>query len=221
MTTDRGGRTLPRLAVGESFTQANRRTAEFTLDVVKNELPEVRAAAVAWRNGVGALLAGLIGFGLIKGRSDVGELAPTYAAVVGGLLALALLSGVVAALLFLRAAHGRPGPIKMRRLLRRKTGTATNRETPDHRETVVSARALRGGVILAILCLIFLSAAVGTTWYGPEADRPRIRANTASAEICGEVVSAKKGNLTLKRSDGVQVDIRLMDITALQAVLNC
>jgi hypothetical protein len=221
VTTERGRNSFPRLQAGNPFTQANRRTAEFTLDVVKDELPRVRAAALAWRNGVGGLLAGLIGFGLIKGRSDIGDLAPTYAAVVGVLLALALLSGLIAALLLLRAAHGRPGPVKIRRLLRRTTRTASDRGAPDHRETVLSARSLLAGVILAILCLTFLSAAVGTIWYGPPTEKPRIKATTAGDETCGEVVRAKNGILTLKREDGVQVDVPLKDMTALQAVVDC
>ena len=46
------------------------------------ELPRVRAAATAWRNGLAGLLTALIGFGLIKGRSDVTELNTTCATVV-------------------------------------------------------------------------------------------------------------------------------------------
>ncbi|WP_327398223.1 hypothetical protein [Streptomyces phaeochromogenes] len=44
------------------------------------ELGRVREVAVAWRIGLGAILAGLVGFGLIKGRSDVGQAAPQRAA---------------------------------------------------------------------------------------------------------------------------------------------
>src|SRR5512144_240910 len=73
-----------------------------------DELPRVRAMALAWRNGLGALLAGLIGFGLVKGRTDVGELASPYGPLVGALLVLSLVAGSIAVVLLLRAAHGRP-----------------------------------------------------------------------------------------------------------------
>lgn len=56
----------------------DRRAARARLELLANELPRVRAAATGWRNGIAALLAGLIGFGLIKGRTDVGELAAPY-----------------------------------------------------------------------------------------------------------------------------------------------
>ncbi|MEV6633608.1 hypothetical protein AB0M54_22945 [Actinoplanes sp. NPDC051470] len=43
--------------------------------LLRTELPRGREAATAWRNGLGALLTALIGFSLIKGRADVGQLA--------------------------------------------------------------------------------------------------------------------------------------------------
>ncbi|MEU9780344.1 hypothetical protein AB0H92_05050 [Streptomyces phaeochromogenes] len=72
------------------------------------ELGRVREVAVAWRNGLGAILAGLDGFGLIKGRSDVGQAAPQWAVTAGLLLLAALVAGGLGALNLLRAAHGRP-----------------------------------------------------------------------------------------------------------------
>jgi hypothetical protein len=63
----------------------------------------VRAAALAWRNGLAALLAGIIGFSLVRGRSDIGGLADPYGVVVGALLLGALVIGIVAALYLLRA----------------------------------------------------------------------------------------------------------------------
>ena len=212
---------VPRVAAGTAFTPADRRTAEFAVEVVRDELPRIRAAALAWRNGLGALLAGVIGFGLVKGRSDIGELAPAYGAAVGALLALSLAAGVVAALLLLRAAHGRPGPVRMGRLVRPRTKSGRPAGSPDHRETVTSAFALRAGVVLGVACLAFLTGAVGVTWYGPSADSPRVKATTAGTEVCGQVVRAAGGVLTLKRSDDVLVDVRMRDLTALQAVSTC
>jgi hypothetical protein len=43
-------------------------------------LSRMRTDAVVWRNGLGALLAGPVGFSLIKGRSDVSTLSDNPAA---------------------------------------------------------------------------------------------------------------------------------------------
>src|SRR5512142_960470 len=90
----------------EPATGHDLRAAQQQQRLLKTELPRVREAATAWRNGLGALLAALIGFGLVKGRSDVGQLAPGWAAAVGVVLLLALAAGAIGALLLLRAAHG-------------------------------------------------------------------------------------------------------------------
>ena len=49
------------ISAGSKATIRDRRTARATRDLLAGELPRVRASAVAWRNGLGALLAGLIG----------------------------------------------------------------------------------------------------------------------------------------------------------------
>ena len=43
--------------------------------MLRDELTVVRAAATAWRNGLAGLLAAMLGFSLVKGRSDIGTLA--------------------------------------------------------------------------------------------------------------------------------------------------
>ncbi|MGW2283399.1 hypothetical protein [Streptomyces phaeochromogenes] len=72
------------------------------------ELGRVREVAVARRVGLGAILAGLVGFGLIEGRSDVGQAAPQWAVTAGLLLLAALVAGRLGALSLLRAEPGRP-----------------------------------------------------------------------------------------------------------------
>lgn len=99
---------------GPPADPADRLDARKMQQLVKNELPRVREAALAWRNGVGVLPAGLVGFGLVKGRSDVSQLASPYDAVVGGIMLLSLLAGTGAVLLLLRAAHGRPASVTLR-----------------------------------------------------------------------------------------------------------
>jgi hypothetical protein len=128
------------LSPGPAATPADRHYARTTQDAVRQELTRVRASALAWRNGVAALLAGLLGFGLIKGRSDIGELASPFDVLVGLLLFGALLTGTVAALLLLRAAHGRPATTRIAEAQRSPIGL-------EHAEALSAARALRSGLV--------------------------------------------------------------------------
>jgi hypothetical protein len=82
----------------------------------RDALPRVRAAAVAWRNGLAGLLAGLLGFSLVKGRSDVSQLAWPWNVAVGVLLLAALMIGGYGATRLLWAAHGRPDLLDRRTL---------------------------------------------------------------------------------------------------------
>jgi hypothetical protein len=161
----------------------------------------------------------LIGFGLIKGRSDVTQLTSAYAAVVGLLLLIALITGTAAAVLIMRAAHGRPYATSLRKL---STSPAADLAEASRRaETDASARALNRGVILCFACTTFLTAAVALTWYGPAKEQPRIEAHLLSgARRCGEVVAVSEGRLTLKTAQG-QITVDLTEVIGLTAVDSC
>jgi hypothetical protein len=183
-----------------------------------DELTRVRAMALAWRNGLGALLAGLIGFGLVKGRTDVGSLASPYGVVVGVLLVLALLAGGIAAILVLRAAHGRPAGASMAAVAARPSDDPEG--DAEQVEAGVSARALENGVRLAFVCVTLLVAAVAVTWYGPAKSKPQIAVVTSGSTWCGDVVKLSGGILTLKTDTG-QTDVRLGEAVGLRAVAAC
>ncbi|MEV7418585.1 hypothetical protein [Streptomyces sp. NPDC089919] len=150
---------------GPVGTPADRVAARRGRLLLHDELPRVRAAAVAWRGGLGALLAGLLGFGLLKGRTDVGELAAPYGAVVGVLLLGALVCGVAGAVLLLRAAYGRPAASAVPDHV---PGTVpVGAAVLGHVEALRAARALTWGVLATLACAGLLTAAVALTWYGP------------------------------------------------------
>ena len=207
------------ISAGSPASPRDRRAARAARELLTGELPRVRAGAVAWRNGLGALLAGLIGFGLIKGRSDVTQLQPVAAVVVGALLLAALIVGSVAAVLLMRAAHGRPWAVSVRQVV---DSTA---EDPDEAgrlaEADASTRALRWGVVLFFGCTALLCAAVGLTWYGPAKDKPRIEVRLTNGSVpCGDVVSVAAGKLTLKTAQG-QIVVDLAQAIGLNAVDSC
>ena len=94
----------------------------------------------------------LLGFGLIKGRSDIGQLERGWAVAVGWLLLLSLLIGAVGALALLHAAHGRPRVISLEEVL--------PGQLADHDEARRAARRLRQGIVMTLACTALLVAAV-------------------------------------------------------------
>jgi hypothetical protein len=176
------------------------------------ELPRVREAATAWRNGLGGLLAALVGFGLIKGQSDVSQLAPSWGARAGILLLAALIAGVGGALLLIRAANGSPSAARVSQLLPR--GAA------DHLEAVTAGNALRWGILLTLSCASLLVAAVGVTWYGPARSGPMLQVTTSTGSVCGTPTGISHSILTLASAVG-DVTIDLANVSAIQSVPQC
>lgn len=196
---------------GGKAEPSDRKAAKAERALLTGELSRIRAGALAWRNGLGALLAGLIGFGLVKGRSDISTLESAYAALAGYLLLASLIAGVASAVLMMRAAHGRPYAGS----LDEPAGVpAADRVNAAYQaEADASERALRWGVILCLACVALLTSAVGVTWYGPSADQPFVEVQlNSSTPRCGQIVSLSAGRLTLKTSLGlVTVDLTRAD----------
>ncbi|MFC5641343.1 hypothetical protein [Kitasatospora cinereorecta] len=201
---------------GPAADPADRLSALRDYELVKNSLPRVRASALAWRNGVGALLVGLIGFGLIKGRTDVGELASPYDAWVGFLLLTALVAGTSAAIMLLRAAHGRPAAAA----IREHRDSDVSALGTDHAEALHAADALFRGVLLSLVCTALLVTAVGMTWYGPAKNDHRIEVTTPAGTRCGEVVRMAAGRLTLKTNSG-EITVDLNSVDGMRVVDSC
>ncbi|MEU1890397.1 hypothetical protein [Streptomyces pristinaespiralis] len=197
---------------GPPATPEDLRRAEERDELVRSELPRIRSAALAWRNGLGALLAGLVGFGLLKGRSDVGQLAEGWSAAVGATLLAALLCGACGAALLLRAAHGRFGIVPLRDL--------PPAAVRAHTEALNSVVALRRGVVATSACAALLVAAVATTWYGPPRDEPALRVEYSGTTACGKVVRIAGGTLVIKTDSG-EVPVPLRLLVAAKPVASC
>jgi hypothetical protein len=205
-----------RLGPAGRASEADLRAAQERERLLTAELPRVREAATAWRNGLGGLLIALVGFGLIKGRTDVSQLAGSWAAWVGILLLAALIAGAAGALLLIRAANGRPSAVPAHKL--------RSRSAADHIEADAAARALRRGIALTLCCAALLVAAVGATWYGPGLDKPVhkpvLQITNPSGTFCGSVVGLSHDNLTLKTAAG-EVTTDLEEASAVQALARC
>ncbi|MGY1577249.1 hypothetical protein [Streptomyces sp. MN13] len=205
------------LLPGPTPSAAQLRRARAVRRALGRELERVREVAVAWRNGLGAILAGLVGFSLIKGRSDVGQLAPGWSAAAGLLLLAALGVGGAGALCLLRAAHGR---LYARWLSEADEVSGRPLEVEDHDEALASARILRTGIALTCLCTALLVSAVGVTWYAPPKSPPGLVVRQGATSLCGEVVSARRGTVVLK-VDGVATPVDLSRADSVTPVTSC
>jgi hypothetical protein len=162
---------------------------------------------------LGVLLAGLVGFGLIKGRSDVSTLARPAAAVVGLLLLAALLAGAAGALLLLRAAHGRPSIVAI--------GELPPAPISEHQEAIESAHRLRRGISATLLCAALLVTGVALTWYGPPRAQPAVQVEQADgSSVCGTVVRVSAGTMVLKTASGER-SVDLAGALGLKPVAAC
>lgn len=205
-------------APGPPATLADRAAVRHRRHLLRQELARVREAAAAWRTGLAALLVSMVGFGLVKGREDIRELAAPYDVVVGWLLLLTLVTGALGALLLLRAAHGRPAVTVVQQTL---PGVLVQGEDVlDHRETVRAATALSCGVVLTMLCATALAGTVAVTWYGPDRSKPRIEVATPEGTFCGGSQGIAGGRLLLRTSAG-EVTVRLDEALTVRAVESC
>jgi hypothetical protein len=150
----------PSITPGPSATRTDLLTAQERRRLLRDELANVRATAAGWRNGLAGLLAALTGFSLIRGRSDISQLAHPWDVAVGLLLLLALLAGVGAALCLLRATSGSP--------VMTSVTTLPPIMPYEYLEAWRALRALRLGIALSLCCGALLVTAIATTWYGPQ-----------------------------------------------------
>jgi len=183
------------ISAGPRAGEDDLRAAQERDRLLRTELPRVRAAATAWRNGLVGLLTALAGFSLIKGQSDISQLARPWAAAVGILLLLAFLVGVAGALLLIRAAAGLP--------VVRQVGVLLLRSAADHAEALDAAAALQVGVALTVTCAVLLVGAVGVTWYGPVRNPPALQVSTPVGTWCGTLLQLSQGRLTLAGRAGI------------------
>lgn len=206
------------IIAGPAATERDLRMAKAERQLLTGELARVRTSALAWRNGIAALLAGLVGFGLVKGRTDIGDLAQPWSAMVGTILASALVCGAVAAIKLMRAAHGRPHTVAIRDVL--DNGSEDPVEQGRLAEAEASAQALYSGVKLSFVCVALLCCAVAMTWYGPAKTPPRVQVRVGGGTVCGEALELTAGRLVLKTRQG-RATVDLAQAQGITAVDSC
>lgn len=201
----------PRLspAPDSSITLTDRLAA---VTAQRTELTTIRSKSVHWGKGLAGILATILGFGLVKGPTDLSGLDRVNAVAVGIALVIALFAGVVAALYMLRAAYGATTPIKQNR-----DGTAWT----AHAETDASSHALNTSVGLGCASLFALVCAVGLTWYGGDQDEPQVVITLPTgARFCGEPLRVQGGSMELRTNSGTMT-LALDDAIGITAVEKC
>lgn len=171
------------------------------------ELTLTRERAANWSKGIGALLVAALAFSLIKGRDDLTSLDPEWARRVGYFLAASTVLATVAAYKLFRASYGPLKPLAP--------------GVTDHQEATATMHALICGLGLAVLAFVGLLGAVALTWYGPDAQGPRIAVTDKDGTVwCGEPTTISSGGLRLKVK-GQEMRFDLGTITRLDALDTC
>ncbi|MEE6163442.1 MULTISPECIES: hypothetical protein [unclassified Mycolicibacterium] len=208
-----------KLTPSHDATVQHRQDALNTYRMVSEELPAVRAMADSWRKGIAGLLVAVVGFTVIRGRSDLSQLATGWAIAVGGLLAGVVIVGGFAAYQILGAAHGWPRPVPA--ISGRRTDGTVAAAPTTHDLTMKSLAALRQGMGAAVVSVVLLMAAIGVTWFGPAKEPARLAVTDGSgASICGKVKQTDHGRITLDTAAGTTV-IDLGKATNLMPVETC
>lgn len=179
---------------------------------LRQELPRVREAAHSWRNGLAGLLLALIGFGLIRGPSEIDKVKAPWHVVIGCLLLASLAVGAFGAYRLLSAHNGRPRAIRV--------NPDVSTATQDHLLALRALRDLRQGIVATFVCTALLVTAVATTWYGPEKSKPKVAVRTTGSTLCGDGVTVDGPRLVLKTGAG-QVSLVFADVVTIEAVEKC
>jgi hypothetical protein len=208
-----------KLTPGPPARPENRVEALQQQRLLDDELTRARSLADSWRTGVAGLLAGIIGFSLIRGRTEIDKLATGYAVAVGVVLAVSIATGAAAAFLILRAAHGLP--VAVPALTGRRSDGKVAKYVTEHDEAMLTLSALRAGLYLAAIATVALLVAVGLTWYGPSEAKPGVVITEKSgASWCGQVEQTSQGRLTLNTLSG-RVTVDLLSVVSILPVDSC
>ncbi|MEU8078792.1 hypothetical protein AB0B31_25555 [Catellatospora citrea] len=152
-------RRQPTAVAAHPATPDDIRWEERAAELAFNELPNLRAAAERWVASLSAVI-GVFGVVLVvKGPSDISRIESDLGYVLAGiLLAGAVAAALTAIIVGIFAAQGSPRNVE--------TYSGPYIRTRYRREARTAARLLTCSRVAAIVAVVLLGAAIGTTWYG-------------------------------------------------------
>jgi len=165
--------------------------------LTRQSLPEVRASAETWRNGITAFLTLVTTAMIIKGQDTIAGLPTSWRVLVTVLIGGGLAFAVAGLWRVLAAQAGNRYRVSTRQYIRRKYGTV------DAYQLAVADQAiddLDTGRRLVVAALVFLLGGIAVSWWAPPAPaNPSSYLNVISptATICGTLRSADNGQIRL------------------------
>jgi hypothetical protein len=190
--------------------------------LARQSLPEVRASAEAWRNGLTAFLTLTTTGVIIKGRDTTMGLPTSWRVVVTVLIGGGLALAVAGLWRVLAAQAGTRYRLSTRQDIRRASGTV------EAYQVAVADRAvddLDTGRRLVVAALAFLLIGVGVSWWAPTAptDPPAyLKVTYDNTSACGALSSADGGQIRLVVAGNHNpMAIPLTQITNLTVVAIC
>ncbi len=176
-----------------------------------------RKAAENWRNGLAALIGLIATFSVVKGPDAVSGLVKWAAETVGVLLLLALLCSIFGAWMSLSAAFGTPSLIARKDFI-----DQGGVEGFRLRLATQTATQLRKAKVATLATIVFLTTAVGLTWYGPRSASLLLSIERRSKPaICGKLVGSIDGAIDLRPPSSEPVRVMLSDVTSVKPVSEC
>jgi hypothetical protein len=190
--------------------------------LASHSLPEVRASAEAWRNGLTAFLTLVTTGVIIKGRDTTAGLPTSWRVVVTVLIGGGLALAVAGLWRVLAAQAGTRHRLSTRQDIHRRYGTV------EAYQVAVADRAtddLDTGRRLVVAALAMLLIGVGVSWWAPPAptDPPTyLKITYSNTSACGTLRSADNGQIQLTvTGDHDPIAIPFTQIINLAFVATC
>ena len=178
------------------------------------QLDVARRQAETWRTGLTGVTALLGAVLIVKGRTDIADLAPPYPAILLALFGIALAAFVIATLQAIRAASRTPGDECL------LTGEDLERWTEAEVHQI--QRAIRTARLLTIAGVCSLAAGAGTTWLAPARSPalPTVRVQSSQGQYCGRLSQIGSDTLKISGPTGYYL-VPLTSVVRVDAVASC
>jgi hypothetical protein len=203
-------------------TQGSLDERDAFITLARQSLPEVRASAEAWRNGLTAFLTLVTTGVIIKGRDTTAGLPTWWAAMITVFIGGGLACAVAGLWRVLAAQAGTRYRLSTRQDIRRSYGTV------EAYQVAIADRAtddLDTGRRLVVTALALLLFGVGLSWWAPAAatdSSAYVRVTYHVTSACGALRSADDGQIRLiVTGNHDPITIPLSQITNLTVVSSC
>ena len=194
-------------------------------EAARASLDTVHTMATDWRTGMAGLITLVTATLLFQGKGSINDYSRGVQVTLGVLVVASLAASVASLLLFLTAAHGRPGPVPAQVILDQGL------DVYNLGLALVALRDLRRARRWGVASAVLLAAGIVLSWYGetqvttavaPVSVTVRPGSVAAGLPLCGEL-KGLDGTTTVLQIDGEPGarSIPTADIIGLRVVAGC